>query len=404
MPLFEYRAASRGGQVTFGRLEGDSIQHIATMLREKGLYPVAIKPHVESMQIEIGGSAKDGKIPLKTLTLFCRQFSVMINAGLALMPCLSILLRQCDNARFMRVLAEVRKALESGESLSRAMSRHPKIFPALMVNMIEAGETGGVLDKVLERIAEHFEKESALMAKVKSAMIYPIIVIIVAIGVTGALIVFVLPMFAEMFAGSGVALPWVTRFLLGIGFVLRRYILYILLGLAVIITPLAMYLRTPRGRRNKDAAVLRLPLFGPLTLKMLSSRFTRTFSTLMSSGVPILQCLDIVGRVVNNAVARETMQHVTELVRTGVPLGQSLENAGLFPPMVVQMAAIGEETGALDNLLTKVADFYDEEIDIAVKGLTAAIEPAITVFLAGVVALVLLSVFLPMSQMLQVMG
>lgn len=406
MALYDYRAGARGGQVTAGRLEGDSLQHVAALLREKNMFPIEIKPFVESMRVEIGGAknAKEGRVPLKVLTLFCRQFSVMINAGLSLMPCISILQKQCDNTRFRRILADVRHSLESGESISRALSHHPKVFPPLMINMIEAGETGGVLDKVLERVAEHFEKEAALLQKVKSAMTYPIIVIIVAIGVTAALIMFVLPMFAEMFSSSGVALPWVTRFLLGLGIFLKKYILFLLIGLAVVIASLGYYFRTPQGRRNKDMALLHLPIFGSLTLKMLSSRFSRTFSTLMASGVPILQCLDVVGRVVNNVVAGEKLHEATEQVRSGVPLGQSLDKCGLFPPMVVQMAGIGEETGAIDVLLTKVADFYDQEVDVAVTNLTAAIEPAITIFLAGVVAMILLSVFLPMSQMMQVMG
>ncbi|MGE5610526.1 MAG: type II secretion system F family protein [Bacillota bacterium] len=407
MPFYEYRAAGRDGQVTFGRLEGDNVQHIAAKLREKGLFPINIAPFVESPRIELSSKARPqttGKVPLKVLTLFCRQFAVMINAGVALMPCISILQKQTSSPRFAFILNEVRRSLESGESLAKSLSRHPKAFPSIMISMIEAGEAGGVLDRVLERVAEHFEKESALVQKVKSAMTYPIIVIVVAIGVTAALIMFVLPMFAEMFEGSGVALPWITRFLLGVSDMLTKYWYLFVIAMALIIVPTVLYVRTAQGRRNKDALLLNLPLFGPLTLKMVASRFSRTLSTLLSSGVPLMQCLEIVSRVVNNVIVGERLGEVTEQVRTGVPLGLSLEKCQLFPPMVVQMTAIGEETGSMDELLTKVADFYDQEVDIAVKNLTTAIEPAITLFLAGVVTVILLSVFLPMAQMMQVMG
>ncbi|MCL6613024.1 MAG: type II secretion system F family protein [Firmicutes bacterium] len=411
MPLYEYRASSKTGEIAFGRLEGESIAQVAAKLRERGLYPIKIEPFVESAAIEIrraaaagAGKKRERKTPLKVLTLFCRQFSVMINAGLPLMPCIRILERQCDHAGFRQVLADVRFALESGESLSRAMSHHPKSFPPIMIHMIEAGEAGGVLDRVLERVAEHFEKESALISKVRSAMTYPIIVLVVAVGVTAALIMFVLPMFAEMFSGANVELPFITKFLLSLSDFLKKNILFILAGLGAAGAGLTAYIRTPGGRRNKDALMLRLPLFGTLTLKMITSRFARTFSTLLASGVPMLQCLEIVGRVVTNVIAAEKLDIVAKSVRSGGSLGLSLEKTELFPPMLVHMTAIGEETGALDALLAKVADFHDEEVDIAVKNLTTAIEPAITVFLAGVVAVILLSVFLPMAKMMQVMG
>ncbi|NLG84477.1 MAG: type II secretion system F family protein [Firmicutes bacterium] len=414
MPLFEYRASSKAGEIAFGRIEGNSIGEVAAKLRDRGLYPIKIEPFIESPTITLGrssapaktkaGPQREKKTPLKVLTLFCRQFAVMINAGLPLMPCIRILERQCEHAGFRQVLTDVRFALESGESLSRAMSRHPKSFPPIMIHMIEAGEAGGVLDRVLNRVAEHFEKESALIAKVKSAMTYPVIVLVVAVGVTAALIMFVLPMFAEMFSGANVELPFITRFLLSLSDFLKKNILYILGVLGAIAFGVVSYVRTPTGRRQKDELMLRLPLFGPLTLKMITSRFARTFSTLLASGVPMLQCLEIVGRVVTNVVAAEKLDMVSRSVRSGGSLGLSLEKTELFPPMLVHMTTIGEETGALDSLLMKVADFYDEEVDMAVKNLTAAIEPMITVFLAGVVAVILLSVFMPMAKMMQVMG
>lgn len=386
-----------------GKLDADSPRGAAAKLREKSLVPLSIQEYSDAGDVMASVSAAK-KLPLKVLTLFCNQFSVMINAGLALMPALSILQKQAENKNFQGVLADLRKSLESGDSLSRAMAKHPKAFPPIMIYMVEAGETGGVLDKVLTRVAEHFEKESKTVQKVKSAMTYPIIVLVIALGITSGLIMFVLPMFAGMFEGSGVQLPGITVFLLNLSAFLKKYILYLIAGIGVAIALFSMYARTADGRRNKDILMLKLPLFGPLTIKMVVSRFTRTFSTLLSSGVPMLQCLEIVGKIADNVIIEEKLKVVSEQVKSGAPLGVSLEKSGIFPPMVVQMTMIGEETGSIDSLMTKVADFYDDEVDAAVKGLTQAIEPIMTIFLAGIVCTILLSVFLPMAKMMEVMG
>lgn len=403
MGTYTYRAKSAAGQLVSGRIDADSPRGAALKLREKSLVPISIQEFVQTGDVMASVSASK-KLPLKTLTTFCNQFSVMVNAGLALMPALSILQKQAENKNFQGVLADLRKSLESGDSLSRAMAKHPKAFPPIMIFMVEAGEAGGVLDKVLVRVAEHFEKESATVKKVKSAMTYPIIVLVIALGITGGLIMFVLPMFSQMFEGSGVELPGITKFLLALSDFLKKYVLYLIAGIAAAVTAIMMYARTKDGRRNKDALMLKLPLFGPLTMKMVVSRFTRTFSTLLSSGVPMLQCLEIVGKIADNVIIEEKLKTVSDQVKSGSPLGVSLEKSGIFPPMVVQMTMIGEETGSMDTLLTKVADFYDEEVDAAVKGLTSAIEPIMTIFLAGIVCTILLSVFLPMAKMMEVMG
>jgi type IV pilus assembly protein PilC len=400
---YSYRARNRSGQITTGKMEGASTRDIVLKLREKDLLPVSIQEYIPAGDV-LASVQKSKKIPLKVLTIFCQQFAVMINAGLALMPCISILQQQTENKVFKEILGAVRKDLESGDSLSKAMARHPKAFPPIMINMIEAGEAGGVLDTVLNRISEHFEKESALTRKVKSAMTSPIITVVIMIAITAALIMFVLPTFAEMFDGTGVELPGITLFLLNLADFLKKYILYILLGLGAVAFALVSYVRTPTGRLQKDTLLMRMPLFGPIILKTVASRFTRTFSTLLSSGVPMLQCLEIVSRVADNAVAELKLKEVSDQVRTGMPLGQSIERSGLFPPMVVHMTIIGEETGSIDSLLTKVADFYDQEVDLAVKGLTEAITPLITIVLAAVVCTILLAVMLPMAKMLEVMG
>lgn len=399
---YAYKARNRSGQVMIGKMEGNSRRDIALKLREKDLLVVSIQEFVAAGDV-MASVQKSKKIPLKVLTIFCQQFAVMINAGLALMPCISILQQQTENKVFKEILGVVRKDLESGDSLSKAMSRHPKAFPPIMINMVEAGEAGGVLDKVLIRVSEHFEKESALNRKVKSAMTSPIITIVIMLAISAGLIMFVLPTFAGMFEGTGVDLPGITVFLLNLADFLKKYIIYIILAIAVVAFALTMYIRTPAGRMQKDSLVMRMPLFGPITLKTVSSRFTRTFSTLLSSGVPMLQCLEIVSRVAGNAVAEAKLKDVSEQVRTGMPLGQSLERCGLFPPMVVQMTIIGEETGSVDSLLTKVADFYDQEVDIAVKALTEAITPLITIILAVVVCMILLAVMLPMAKMMEIM-
>ena len=399
---YAYKARNRSGQVMTGKMDGSSSRDIALKLREKDLLPVSIQEYVAAGDV-LASVQKSKKIPLKVLTIFCQQFAVMINAGLALMPCISILQQQTENKVFKEILGAVRKDLESGDSLSKAMSRHPKAFPPIMINMVEAGEAGGVLDRVLVRVSEHFEKESALNRKVKSAMTSPMITVVIMLAITAGLIMFVLPTFAGMFEGTGVALPGITVFLLNLADFLKKYILYILIAIGVVAFALTSYIRTPGGRMQKDLLMMRLPLFGPITLKTVASRFTRTFSTLLSSGVPMLQCLEIVSRVADNAVAESKLKDVSEQVRTGMPLGQSLDRCGLFPPMVVQMTIIGEETGSIDALLTKVADFYDQEVDIAVKALTEAITPLITIVLAAVVCMILLAVMLPMAKMLEVM-
>jgi len=399
---YTYKARNRSGQFSSGKMDGTSTRDIALKLREKDLLPVSIQEYVSAGDV-MASVQKSKKIPLKVLTIFCQQFAVMINAGLALMPCISILQQQTENKVFKEILGAVRKDLESGDSLSKALSRHPKAFPPIMINMVEAGEVGGVLDEVLNRVAEHFEKESALNRKVKSAMTSPIITVVIMIGITVGLIMGVLPTFAEMFEGTGVELPGITRFLLDLADFLKTYILYIILAIAAVGFALMSYIRTPAGRLQKDALVMRVPLFGPITLKTVASRFTRTFSTLLASGVPMLQCLEITSRVAGNAVAEVKLKEVSDAVRNGMPLGQSLDRSGLFPPMVVQMTIIGEETGSVDALLTKVAEFYDQEVDIAVGALTAAITPLITIILAVVVCMILLAVMLPMAKMMEIM-
>ncbi|HBE05401.1 MAG TPA: type II secretion system protein F, partial [Firmicutes bacterium] len=365
---YTYKARNRSGQITTGKLDGISERDIALKLREKDLLPVSIQEYVASGDV-MASVQKSKKIPLKVLTIFCQQFAVMINAGLALMPCISILQQQTGNKVFKEILGTVRTDLETGDSLSKALSRHPKAFPPIMINMVEAGEAGGVLDEVLNRVSEHFEKESALNRKVKSAMTSPIITIVIMIAITIGLIMGVLPTFAGMFEGTGVELPGITQFLLNFADFLKKYIIYVILTIAVVVFALSAYIRTPAGRLQKDTLMMRMPLFGPITLKTVASRFTRTFSTLMASGVPMLQCLEITSRVAGNAVAEVKLKEVSEAVRNGMPLGQSLDRSGLFPPMVVQMTIIGEETGSVDALLTKVAEFYDQEVDIAVGNL-----------------------------------
>ena len=399
---YAYKARNRSGQITTGKLDGISERDIALKLREKDLLPVSIQEYVASGDV-MASVQKSKKIPLKVLTIFCQQFAVMINAGLALMPCISILQQQTGNKVFKEILGTVRTDLETGDSLSKALSRHPKAFPPIMINMVEAGEAGGVLDEVLNRVSEHFEKESALNRKVKSAMTSPLITVVVMIAITVGLIMGVLPTFAGMFEGTGVDLPGITVFFLNMSEFLKKYIMHVLLAVAVVAFALNAYIRTPAGRLQKDTLVMRMPLFGPITLKTVASRFTRTFSTLLASGVPMLQCLEITSRVAGNAVAEVKLKEVSEAVRNGMPLGQSLDRSGLFPPMVVQMTIIGEETGSVDALLTKVAEFYDQEVDIAVGNLTAAITPMITVALAVVVCMILLAVMLPMAKMMEIM-
>ncbi|HEY8207569.1 MAG TPA: type II secretion system F family protein, partial [Myxococcaceae bacterium] len=336
-----------------------------------------------------------GGVPAKDLAIFTRQFSVMIDAGLPLVQCLDILAGQMDNAAFRKVVYAIKTKVESGSTFADALKDHPKVFDELYIQLCAAGEVGGILDTILNRLAAYKEKSEKLKRKVRGAMIYPAIVLTVAIAVTAVLLLKVTPVFAKMFADFGQALPAPTQFVVDLSNWLQSYILLLMAGIAGTIVAVVMTYRNPRGRREIDRILLKLPLFGGVIRKVAVARFTRTLGTMISSGVPILDALDVTAKTAGNRIIEEGIYYVRTKISEGKNIAGPLLETKVFPPMVVQMIGVGEATGAMDAMLNKIADFYDDEVDTAVAGLTALIEPIMMVFLGVVVGGFLISMYLP---------
>jgi type IV pilus assembly protein PilC len=328
----------------------------------------------------------------------------MINAGLPLVQCLNILGQQCDNEYFKKVILEVMSGVESGATLAEAMARHPSVFSKLYVNMVGAGEAGGVLDTIFQRLAVYLEKAEALRRKVKGALTYPAIVLFVAVGATTFMLLFIIPTFAKMFADFGGTLPMPTRIVLGLSAVLKHGWWAMLGGMVGTAFALKAYYRTPVGRATMDRLFLRVPVLGSVIRRAAVARFTRTLGTLISSGVPILEGLEITARTAGNAVVEKAIIETRGSISEGNTIAEPLKSCDVFPPMVVQMIAVGEQTGALDEMLAKIADFYDDEVDAAVEQLTSVIEPAMIVIMGVVVGGMLVAMYLPMFKLVTVIS
>jgi type IV pilus assembly protein PilC len=336
------------------------------------------------------------KVSAKRLSIFTRQFSVMLDAGLPLVQCLEILGEQEDNRTFRGIIQQTRTDVEQGSSLAEAMRRHPKAFDDLFVNMVAAGEAGGILDIILQRLASYIEKVVKLKSQVKSALIYPASVITIAIGVVWIILRFVIPTFAQLFAGLGSQMPLITRIVVGTSDFLASYSIWVLLALVGIWIFLVRWHKTPRGRRVIDGFLLRIPVIGMLLRKIAVSRFCRTLATLTSSGVPILDGLEITAKTSGNAIIEDAIMAVRKSVEEGKSVSEPLAETKVFPPMVVQMINVGEQTGALDQMLSKIADFYEDEVDVAVGGLLKLIEPLLIAFLGVVIGIIVTSMYLPL--------
>src|SRR6266567_4107974 len=398
MPQFEYRGTSRTGQPVTGTRAAPSREALDALLRREQITPSRIVE--KGREIAIPKPKVAGRVSAKELAIFTRQFSVMIDAGLPLVQCLEILSTAQENKAFAKCLAGVRSSVESGSTLANALRQYPKIFDDLYTNMVEAGETGGILDTILQRLSGYIEKAVKLKRAVQSALIYPIAVLAIAGGVIFLLLWKVVPIFATLFAGLGVALPLPTRIVIGasnaIGtFAIPMIILGILAGWG-----LKVYYGTPNGRFTIDTLVLKLPILGQLMRKIGVARFTRTLGTLITSGVPMLEAMDITARTSGNAVIEKAIQSVRKAIETGRTIVDPLRETGVFPNMVVQMIGVGEQTGALDSMLQKVADFYEDEVDSAVGDLLSAMEPMIILFLGIVVGGIVISMYLPMFKLI----
>ncbi|MGI6147636.1 MAG: type II secretion system F family protein [Bacillota bacterium] len=385
-------------------MEAESAAYVADRLRMQGYIPTSIEPArkgvAAALTQPIGGSKAEPaqKLTLVQLTVLSRQLATMIQGGVPLVQSLAILSQQFEDKRVAALVNEVRQSVESGESLAATLAKHPKAFPNIFVHMVEAGEASGTLDVVLGRVADHFESEVALRGKIKGALMYPMILLGVAALAVTALMLFVLPTFIDMFESMGAELPWLTAALFGFGKSVQHY-WYIYLGVPLMGGALFVsYIRGP-GAAWWDRTLLKVKIIGPLIQKTQTAQFSRTFGMLVQSGVPMLQALDILDRLSDNSVVRETLKEAKSSVRDGVGLSRPLRQSKIFPPMLSHMVGVGEETGALDEMLRKTADFYDREVDQAVKNLTTAIEPLIMLVIGVIAAFIVAAIMIPMFNM-----
>ena len=395
---YEYKVRDRQGKVVQGKIEAASEGAVLVRLRGMGYAPVSVKRRGGGLDKEINLPKLGPKVGLKDLSVFARQFATMINSGLSLLRALTILADQTANSELKKVLGEVRTDIEAGNALSAAMTKHPEIFPPLMINMTKAGEVGGFLDGVMLQLAKNYEAEVKLRSKVKSAMTYPVVVFVLAILMCVAMLLFIVPTFAAMFSTLGGELPAPTRLLVALSELLRMAALPLLV---LVIAGIVTWFKVNRHEKVRgvvDPLKLKIPVFGTLFQKIALSRFSRNLGTMMSSGVPILSSLDIVADTTGNVVLARAIRDVQESVRTGQSLAGPLELHPVFPPMVVQMMAVGEDTGALDTMLTKIAEFYDQEVEATTEALTSLIEPLMIVVLGTVVGSMILALYMPIFK------
>jgi type IV pilus assembly protein PilC len=392
VPVFVWEGRAKSGELKRGEMEAPDADAVNARLRQMQIQPTKVKRKAADFSLKLPGI---GGVTQKDLVIFTRQFSTMIDAGLPLVQCLEILSQQADNATFRDCLLKVKGKVEQGSTFADALKDHPKVFDELYVQLVAAGEIGGILDTILNRLAQYIEKAAKLKAKVKGALTYPSIVLVVAILVTTVLLLYVTPVFEKMFKDFGSALPGPTQFVVDLSKWLQHYIGYLIVGIVLAALGFRAFYRNPRGREIFDAVALKSPLFGPMLRKMAVARFTRTLGTMISSGVPILDALDVTAKTAGNRTVEKAIRYSRAQISEGKTITQPLAETGVFPSMVVQMIGVGEATGAMDTMLSKIADFYDDEVDAAVAGLTAMIEPVMMVFLGGVVGGFLVAMYLP---------
>ncbi|MCC6962764.1 MAG: type II secretion system F family protein [candidate division Zixibacteria bacterium] len=395
MPVFEYKGKTVTGSQVEGELKVKDRAELDRILRRNKILVDKVSKKPSQIQIKIGSGIKKVHI-----SRFTRQFATMIGAGLPMVQCLDILSKQMDSQEFCKIIGDIKDAVSSGSTLSEAMGKHKKVFDELYVNMVEAGEMGGALDTILVRLANYREKADALTRKVKGALVYPAIVSLVATGVTIAMLTFIVPIFAKMFANLGAELPGPTQFVLGISHFLQNYFLVILGALVLLFVGFKIMMRNEEGRFQFDKFMLRTPVFGDLIRKSAVARFTRTLGTLIQSGVTILDALEITAKTAGNKVLQRAIKKSVLSIAEGDTITNPLKESGVFPPMVIQMIGVGEKTGGLDEMLSKIADFYDEEVDAAVSALTSMIEPIIIVFMGIVIGGILIAMYLPMFDII----
>ena len=397
MPVFTFSGKDASGQKISGERNAASKQALGQQLRRERITPGAIREKGKEFSLPTFGSSK---VKVKEIAIFFRQFSVMIDAGLPLVQCLEILAANQESQTFQKTLTGVRTTVEGGATLANAMRQFPNVFDDLTTNMIEAGETGGILDVILQRLATYVEKAVRLKAAVKSALIYPVSVISIATLIVGALLKWVVPIFSNLFAGLGVALPLPTRIVMGLSGFVQSFWWVFIVGTVGLVFGIKQVRKHPRGRYYFDRFLLNMPVVGPLLRKIAVGRFTRTLGTLITSGVPILEGLAITAKTSGNAVLEEALMKVRKAIEEGRTIVDPLRECGVFPNMVTQMIGVGEATGAMDNMLQKIADFYEEEVDAATKDMLALLEPAIIGVLGVTVGGIVISLYMPLFAMI----
>jgi type IV pilus assembly protein PilC len=399
VPVFEYKGKTLAGAPVAGELKARNRAELERILRSNRILVTSVSRKAADINIRIGTGIKRIHI-----SRFTRQFATMIGAGLPMVQCLEVLAEQMESAEFRKIIARIKDDVQAGQTLSEAMSKHKKIFDDLFVNMIKAGEEGGALEIILQRLAVYREKNDALRRKVKGALIYPAVISVVATAVTIIMLTYIVPVFAKMFTGLGGELPAPTRMVLSISQFLQSSGLFILVFVIAVVGGYIAYRRTEKGRFNTDQMLLKLPIFGTLIRKSSVARFTRTLGTLLNSGVSILDALDITARTAGNAVVAQAINKAAMSIAEGETITDPLRDTGVFPPMVIQMVSVGEKTGGLPEMLLKIADFYDDEVDAAVAALTSLIEPVVIVVMGAVIGGILIAMYLPMFDIIGQIG
>jgi type IV pilus assembly protein PilC len=397
MPVYQWVGKNRKNEVQKGEIEAVSEEAVKAQLIRQRITPTKIKPKPKDL-LE-GVSFLQPRVKMHDIILFARQFSTMIDAGLPIIQCLDILYSQQANATFKKMLKSIKESVEGGATLAEALKKFPKQFDDLFVNMIAAGEAGGILDAILRRLAAYMEKTAKLKAQVKGAMTYPTVTLIIAILVLAVILVFVIPVFQEMFADFGGELPVPTQLVVAASEMVKSKIIYLVIGLVLFIIAFKKFYSTQKGQDVIDDLLLKIPVFGELLRKVAVAKFTRTMGTMLASGVAILEALDIVAKTAGNRTVEKAIYNVRTGIAEGRTMADPLQESGVFPPMVCQMIGVGESTGALDAMLEKIADFYDEEVDQAVENLTALIEPFMLVFLGVTIGGLVVAMYLPIFKM-----
>lgn len=402
MPIYVWVGKTKKGRSIKGELEAADERIARIQLKKRSIHVTKLKPKPKDLFENI--SFMQPKVTNKDLVIFTRQFSTMIDAGLPLVQGLTILGEQTENKTFRRMLKTITRDVEGGSTLADALGKHPKIFDSLFVNLVAAGEVGGILDTILQRLAAYIEKAQKLKSQIKGAMTYPIVVVAIAVLVIAVIMIFVIPVFQDLFSSFGKALPAPTQFVVSMSDFIKGNVLYVIGGLIIFVWAFRRYRKTTSGRKNTDTLLLKLPIFGVLLKKVAVARFTRTLGTMVASGVPILDALDITAKTAGNVIVEEVILEARASIAEGQTIAEPLSQSDIFPGMVTQMISVGESTGALDAMLEKIADFYDDEVDATVTAMTTMLEPLLMLFLGGSIGGLVIAMYLPIFQMAAAMG